>query len=260
MGFIGVQPTSAPLTASDITDAIVSTSKLTDDAVSLAKMASGTDGNIISYDASGNPVAIATGNDGQVLTSTGAGSPPAFEDVSGGVWTKLVENDLSGYNHETKDYEDAALFTSTYDRYRVYIYDFEPQSDNIEFHLKMKIGGSYQSSNHYRSHMSMCHANSGSYVSDSSGGTDSIKLMKHVGNEGAERQFLMLEYSDPTDTAHYKEVRFENTVMRYDSYFSFGEGGGYNIASVGAFTGLRFYVSSGNIESWKFVGYGLSSA
>jgi hypothetical protein len=47
-------------------------------------MASGTDGNIISYDASGNPVAIATGNDGQVLTSTGAGSPPAFEAASGG--------------------------------------------------------------------------------------------------------------------------------------------------------------------------------
>lgn len=48
-------------------------------AITLAKMASGTDGNIISYDASGDPVAIATGSDGQVLTSTGAGSPPAFE-------------------------------------------------------------------------------------------------------------------------------------------------------------------------------------
>ena len=45
-------------------------------------MAGGTDGNIISYDASGDPVAIATGTDGQVLTSTGAGSPPAFEDAA----------------------------------------------------------------------------------------------------------------------------------------------------------------------------------
>ena len=38
--------------------------------------------NIISYDASGDPVAIATGTDGQVLTSAGAGAPPAFEDAS----------------------------------------------------------------------------------------------------------------------------------------------------------------------------------
>jgi len=65
-------------------DATVSTAKVANDAITLAKMASGTDGNVISYDASGNPVAIATGSDGQVLTSTGAGSPPAFEAVSAG--------------------------------------------------------------------------------------------------------------------------------------------------------------------------------
>ena len=69
MSYIGKTPTSVPLTSSDITDGIITLPKLTD----------GTDGNIISYDASGNPVAVATGTDGQVLTSTGAGSPPAFE-------------------------------------------------------------------------------------------------------------------------------------------------------------------------------------
>ena len=47
-------------------------------------MASGTDGQIITYDASGNPTAVGPGTDGQVLTSTGAGSPPAFEDAAGG--------------------------------------------------------------------------------------------------------------------------------------------------------------------------------
>ena len=57
----------------------IGTAQLASDAVTLAKMAPGTDGNIISYDASGNPVAVATGNDGQVLTSAGAGAPPVFE-------------------------------------------------------------------------------------------------------------------------------------------------------------------------------------
>jgi hypothetical protein len=74
MSYIGKTPTSVPLTSSDITDGIISLPKLTD----------GTDGNLISYDASGNPVAVATGTDGQVLTSTGAGSPPAFETLPGG--------------------------------------------------------------------------------------------------------------------------------------------------------------------------------
>jgi len=72
------------ITTPGVTDANITTVKVNDNAITLAKMASGTDGNIISYDASGNPVAIATGNDGQVLTSTGAGSPPAFETVAAG--------------------------------------------------------------------------------------------------------------------------------------------------------------------------------
>ena len=67
-----------------VTDANITTAKVTDNAITLAKMASGTDGNIISYDTSGNPVAVATGNDGQVLTSAGAGAIPTFETLPGG--------------------------------------------------------------------------------------------------------------------------------------------------------------------------------
>ena len=71
-------------------DSVV-TANITADAVTLAKMAPGTDGNIISYDASGNPVAVATGNDGQVLTSAGAGAPPAFEAIpSSTISSKIV--------------------------------------------------------------------------------------------------------------------------------------------------------------------------
>jgi hypothetical protein len=74
MPFIGKQPAEAALVTGD----------LGDDIVTLAKMAAGTDGQIITYDASGNPSAVGPGSDGQVLTSTGAGSPPAFEAVSAG--------------------------------------------------------------------------------------------------------------------------------------------------------------------------------
>ena len=66
------------------TDGSIDEDHIANNAVTLAKMAGGTDGHIISFDASGNPVAIATGSDGQILTSTGAGSPPAFETAAGG--------------------------------------------------------------------------------------------------------------------------------------------------------------------------------
>ena len=67
----------------------VTTDGVKDDAVTLAKQAAGTDGQVITYDAAGNPKAIGPGTDGQVLTSAGAGAEPAFENaVSEGTQVK----------------------------------------------------------------------------------------------------------------------------------------------------------------------------
>jgi len=78
------------ITTKSILDATVATADIADDAVTLAKMAAGTDGQIITYDASGNPTAVGPGTDGQVLTSTGAGSPPAFESIPASGIASLV--------------------------------------------------------------------------------------------------------------------------------------------------------------------------
>mgnify|MGYP003659685714 CR=1 FL=1 len=111
MSYIGKTPTSVPLTSSDITDGIISLPKLTD----------GTDGNLISYDASGNPVAVATGSDGQVLTSTGAGSPPAFEDASGGTNTPSFLAYLSSSATQAQNADTKIAFnTEMYDVGGVY--------------------------------------------------------------------------------------------------------------------------------------------
>ena len=79
------------------TDGSIDTVHIADDQITLAKMASGTDGQVITYDASGNPAAVGPGSDGQLLTSTGAGSPPAFEDApaSGGTITLNATEDLA---------------------------------------------------------------------------------------------------------------------------------------------------------------------
>ena len=74
----------------------VQTADIANDAITLAKLAGGTDGNIISFDASGDPVAIATGDDGQALHSAGAGSPPAFEAVSAGFTQGTEQATTSG--------------------------------------------------------------------------------------------------------------------------------------------------------------------
>ena len=79
---------------------------LADNAVTLAKMAGGTDGQIITYDASGDPAAVGPGTDGQVLTSTGSTTPPAFEAAAAaGI------SDLSPYWHI---YDETNISVSDY--------------------------------------------------------------------------------------------------------------------------------------------------
>ena len=74
----------------------VTTAKIVDDAVTLAKMAPGTDGNLITYDASGNPAAVATGSSGDVLTSAGAGAAPTFKAGGKILQVVAVESDTTG--------------------------------------------------------------------------------------------------------------------------------------------------------------------
>ena len=88
-----------PNHSGDVTSSGDGATTIADNAVTLAKMAGGTDGQIITYDASGDPVAVGPGTDGQVLTSTGAGSPPAFEDAAGGLfsaWAHVFELQSGG--------------------------------------------------------------------------------------------------------------------------------------------------------------------
>tara|TARA_R110001599_G_scaffold345848_1_gene570629 strand:- start:1258 stop:2103 length:846 start_codon:yes stop_codon:yes gene_type:complete len=63
-------------------DTATTATTVTDNAITLDKMAHGTDGNLITYDVNGAPAAVATGTVGQVLTSAGANAVPAFADAA----------------------------------------------------------------------------------------------------------------------------------------------------------------------------------
>ena len=77
----------------------VSNAAVADNAITLAKMAHGTDGEIITYDSSGAPATVAVGTSGQVLTSNGAGSAPTMQGLpSSGADTSLSNLTATGEN------------------------------------------------------------------------------------------------------------------------------------------------------------------
>ena len=89
---------------------------LADNAVTLAKMAHGTDGELITYDATGAPANVAVGTSGQVLTSGGVGVAPTFQTAAGGGGKLLqavqfVEDKVERYTTSTS-YTDTGLSAS----------------------------------------------------------------------------------------------------------------------------------------------------
>ena len=61
------------------TSSSVPTAAIADNAVTLAKLAAGTDGELITWDAAGDPATVAVGTATHVLTSNGAGAAPTFQ-------------------------------------------------------------------------------------------------------------------------------------------------------------------------------------
>ena len=71
---------------------VVNTSQISDNAVTLAKIASGSAGSIFMWDASGNPSELLNdGIVGQVLTSNGSTSVPSYEYASGTYGDKIID-------------------------------------------------------------------------------------------------------------------------------------------------------------------------
>jgi len=120
MAYIGKIPASAAITASDLADGIISEDKLAsnsvseakmkDDAISLTELKAGTDGEIISWDASGNPVAIGAGTAGHFLKSQGAGSQPVFAAAGGGKINQATFSDQTiQFNTNSSSYVDTGI-------------------------------------------------------------------------------------------------------------------------------------------------------
>ena len=100
------------ITDAKIADDVVGTEHLTagevdataiaDNAITLAKMAGGTDGNLITYDASGNPAYVASGTSGHFLKSQGADTVPVFAAAGGGKILQVVQATVaSASTHNT---------------------------------------------------------------------------------------------------------------------------------------------------------------
>jgi hypothetical protein len=237
-------------------DNTVTTAKVTDDAITLAKMAGGTDGNIISYDASGDPVAVATGSSGQVLTSAGAGAPPTFAAAAGGgAWNLIGTQEASS---------DATLtqtgLSSTYDVYKIFLSTFVPTTDGTGLFLFFgDSAGIDESGNDYNYHFQNINTNSGTYGAGNSLTDAYMKIAGNVGSSAGEGAGCEITIFCPSDGGLYATY-FNNTAYTNATNTVQGGSGWGGRVSIITLDRVRVNFAAGNIESGRMSVYGLSHA
>ena len=224
---------------------------IANDAVTLAKMASGTDGNIISYDASGNPVAIATGNDGQVLTSTGAGSPPAFEDAAGGGLIFIQTVVASGDSTITLSGIDA-----TYDSYFIAYSDVDSGTNSAHFRVRFGDSGGIDSGgSDYSWGILQKKTDNTTVTGRNDENDDHIELMDSTGADGTEGVSGLMKLHAPGDASHNITATFDTAADLGDGFYGNWTVGRRNTNI--AITQVQFYFDSTTVSTGRFTLWGL---
>jgi len=227
---------------SDGTDAAygqVATAMIADDAVSLAKMASGTDGNLITYDTSGNPAHVATGTSGQVLTSNGAGAAPTFQAVAG-----ALEFLGSTTASSSASISFTSLMSSDHDNYMFVFNGMRPATDGAELHMLLSTnnGSSFLSSSYAFVIPSIFFIGaSGNGGNTESTSTSTIQISSGMGND-----------ADAGVTGNLYVWNVNDSAKRTSVYFEWIGEEGSNVGAAGHSWGFHLTAATHNAVQFKF--------
>ena len=225
----------------------ITSNLVADDAITLAKMAGGTDGQILTYDASGNPVAVGPGTDGQVLTSTGAGSPPAFENAGGGGgnWTEASSGTFSTVS--------TLNFTSISETTKIVLTEVtKSTSSGLRMRTSTDGGSSYDSSagNYSIVNAALEGNDSAIALTTSAAGLTAVQMEDidaGLGNSSTDDITIEIVLWNPEDTARYTMWSFDLWGVSDESAAiarCWGTGARVSAANVDAF---QIYPSGGTI-------------
>ena len=225
-----------------------------DNAITLAKLAGGTDGNLITFDASGDPAFVTTGNDGQVLTSAGAGAAPAFEAIPAVTVDLVLLSTQTASNAASIDFTSSHFDNSTYTSYVFKAFSISPATNGAFFMCRTSSdGGSSYDSGSSDYDWALFHIDTNGSANDIDIADDGIDMYRSAGNIGmsnvAAESGSGTIHVDGAGVADYTKVYGE--VLAYDSASTASNckatfGGHRNSAA--DVDGIQFLFSSGNLD------------
>ena len=215
----------------------IESSNIADDAITLAKLAAGTDGELITWDAAGNPAAVAVGTATHVLTSNGTGAAPTFQEAAGGrvlISTSTLSSDTLVTLTD--------CFTTTYSQYEFLFLDWESsKAGDAEIQFEVEVGDSYQTSG-YAWTLAAGYAGANTRAEGSTSDSTGVIGLNRNGGPAEHRSLVSL----PTDTGRQKTIftqgYWDDTNLYTYNSFATWEGG------TGAWQSIRFKPDSGNFS------------
>lgn len=238
MGYIGKKPTPVPLTASDVTDGIISNAKLAQDVISAE-----------------TELAVAPATTDEFLISD-AGTLKRID-------YSLIKSDPTHVLLETQTISSGVAqvdFTSnidsTYKNYMITITNMHVATDSSEFRMRFFTSIGIRDGAIYDYGFQRV-STAASNVYTSSENVAQIQLNASTDNlneAGVNGRFYI---SDPASTTFNTHVRYQLDYQIDGDQTNMIDGVG-RIEDTAAVTGVRFYMSSGNIDSGLFKLYGVN--
>lgn len=247
--------------ANSVRAAIIKASGAAVAKVALADLADGTDGELFTWDASGNPAKVPVGTASEVLTSNGPGAAPTFQAAAGGggAWNIIGTAVASGSGALTVTGLD-----STYDTYAIGLSDLVPASDDQVPWLRMGDSGGVDSGGtDYEWRVSGALSISGTTWAATGAQDDSdaqIDLLPDgVGNAAGEGCGGMLFLHRPGDGASQPTISGDMTGWNTGTSLVTGNVHGARRAVI-TLDRIQFLFASGNIATGRLTVWGIAHA
>jgi len=244
---VATQNPSTNSVTNDMLAGSIANSKLSTDPLNASNLASGT-------------VPTARLGSGTASSSTFLRGDSTFAEPSGGAWNLVYSDNVSSLGSGSNAYSDSNMFSSTYDFYRIYILNWEPQNDGVDFELQFTIGGVLRTSDYrfnLRREESLQDNTNGAY----SNGGGAIRIMEGCGNATGESMSGWFEYQNPTgDNGNWYNTQCMYGGIETNGYTIGGVGQGTNQTSTGPITGFTIKAHSGGLGSYNLRAYGLKTS
>jgi hypothetical protein len=186
-------------------------------------------------------LAGAAGTNGQVLTSAGSGLP-SWTTPSAGALVYLSTVTASAAS--TVDIE--TTFNSTYDVYEIIGSNILVSSDGASLAVRMKIGGTYESSSNYHGHFMSPTSALSTYLGYNSNAAAQLTAINAIRSGASRGTHLAIRVYSPSSTVLTKHIEFRASSENNAGNESAIVGDGY-YDGTSALTGIRLYPSAGTI-------------